>query len=256
MISVQIIGTGSAGNCAVVNHDFMVDLGVSRSLVEHNAENLDALRHISAAFITHEHNDHANPSLVKCLYEIRPDVFKRQFFIPAQTYEKLAKANSFLNKAFEDYPLDNIINKDSEFDFRTRGGKWHVRCFHAPHGSAECVGFVFTSPEDETLFWATDIENLNFAGVGNAKYDAICCEGNWDTQALTEALKDPETAGHAESSLRHQSVEAFEKFVSEHAKANGKIIQLHNSNSFGRYSRYNNVYPGDVPDYSKPPLDI
>ena len=112
MITVQIIGTGSTGNCAVVNRDFMVDLGVSRSLVERNADNLDALRHISAAFITHEHADHANPSLVKCLYDVRPDVFKRQFFIPSQTYEKLTKANSFLGKAFEDYPLTNIINKE------------------------------------------------------------------------------------------------------------------------------------------------
>lgn len=238
MIDVSIIGTGSTGNMSEVNGDFAVDLGITKKALL-DSSHASCLKEISAAFITHEHFDHANPAMVKYLFEVRPDLFTRQLFMPQKTYEKLTSVNS---SVMGNFPTKNIINENSSFDFKTRHGKWRADCYCAPHGDAECVGFIFTSPQGEKLFWGTDLETTKRAPVDGVHFDAICLEGNWDEDKLYEALKNPDTAAHAESSLRHQSTQAFEKFCQEHAKAGTRLIQLHMSDAFGSYSKLNNVY--------------
>lgn len=243
--TVTIVGTGSTGNFAEVNGDILIDLGVQRSRVlafdNGSITGPDMLRHVSAALITHEHTDHANPSTVKLLYELRPDLFKRQLFMTDGTYRQLCGANSGLHSIMRhEFPTDHIITDGATLDLRTRGGIYHVETFSVPHGSVECLGFVITTPGGESIFWATDAEIVpKFEGH---TFDVICCEGNWDEFELEEALKHPDTVGHAQSSLRHMSVQDFDRFVRQHATPTTSVIQLHMSSAFGTYSHLNNVY--------------
>ena len=70
MFDVNIISTGSKGNCVIIDGHFMLDAGVTKKLVsnsEHNGEEFD-WNNLKRLFISHKHADHANlPLLRHCL---------------------------------------------------------------------------------------------------------------------------------------------------------------------------------------------
>lgn len=235
MTHVHVISTGSQGNLSEVNEDFFVDLGISKKTfcAEKNTSKL--MFKVSAAFITHEHKDHADPSMVRYLCEMRPDIARNQLFMPEKTFNLLSKQSKSLAELIK---YAHIIKAGDVVEFKTKNGVYAAEALEAPHGSAECLSFIFTSPQNETIAWATDTEKFNFP---NKRFDVLCIEGNWDETLLTAALANPETEAHALSSLRHSSVQSFEKFVRSHRKSNSTIIQLHMSSSFGVRSDLNNT---------------
>lgn len=55
----NIIGTGSSGNCIIVNDNIMLDCGLSYSKIK------KYLKNIKLIFISHRHTDHLNPTTIK-----------------------------------------------------------------------------------------------------------------------------------------------------------------------------------------------
>ena len=57
----NILGTGSSGNCIIVNDNIMLDCGLSYSKIK------KYLKNIKLIFISHRHTDHLNPTTIRQL---------------------------------------------------------------------------------------------------------------------------------------------------------------------------------------------
>ena len=63
----KIIGTGSSGNCFLINDDLMIDAGMSYSKIK------DKVRNVKYVLLTHIHGDHFNASTIrKLVVEVDP----------------------------------------------------------------------------------------------------------------------------------------------------------------------------------------
>ena len=63
---INIIGTGSSGNCVVIDNSIVIDCGLPIKKIGQTVINADAI------FITHRHSDHLNLSILHHLYRKAP----------------------------------------------------------------------------------------------------------------------------------------------------------------------------------------
>ena len=225
MVTVEVFGTGSEGNCALLGGDLLMDCGLPRGRVP-----VEAVRRASALLVTHEHGDHLNPATVRWMCgENR--AMSRQLFMNASTLAAFAARCPDAALASK---VRAVAAGDS-FEVRSRSGTWRALAFECPHGGVENVGFHIVAPDGTRVLWATDVQTMRHAPV-DALYDLICLEGNYDVARLDEALRDPSRCERAEQNRRHLSVQAFERFVSQHAAPGARVVQLHVSGEYGTAS--------------------
>ena len=150
-MSFRILGSGSAGNCAVLRTEqtrILIDAGFAqrklRQLLHDAGESLEK---IDAIFITHEHGDHVAGL----------DGLKK--FPHIQVFANAATARAAQAKI--DHPIAwKIFETGARFHFRDL----EIESFHVPHDAQEPVGFTFTSGHEADLFaprrrlaWLTDL---------------------------------------------------------------------------------------------------
>ena len=229
---VRIIGTGSSGNCSVIDGQFIIDLGVRKAQIPD-----ELMKQVSAVLVTHRHVDHLLVPTLKWVYDVRPDLVTRQLFMVRDAYEYLAeRCDERAAELAAKIPAANILDEHSEFSFRTRRGKYDVTCFECVH-DVQNVGFDITAPDGRRIVWATDTSSLEFAPDG--LFDIVCVEGNYDEVVLKAALDDPVLFTRSESNLRHLSVQDMETYARRHSKDGAIVVQLHMSHDFGIRSKMN-----------------
>lgn len=177
-MDLHILGSSSAGNCAVLRTGectVLIDAGFSgrriRALLQTVGLTLDD---IDAVFVTHEHSDHiaglrglsGHPGL--------------KFFANADT------ARTIQRKLIK--PLDwHTFATGSRFQFCDL----EVTSFSLPHDAADPVGFLFTAGEDtlfsprRTLAWCTDLGYMPRAVAETIRLaDCLVIESNHDIDLL------------------------------------------------------------------------
>lgn len=87
----EIIGTGSNGNCIVLNKYIMLDCGLSYSKVK------SYLQDIKVIFISHTHQDHLKKSTIKRIAYEYPNI---KFITCEQNAKALADLNVHLNNIY------------------------------------------------------------------------------------------------------------------------------------------------------------
>lgn len=150
----KILGSGSAGNCAVLCTDetrVLIDAGFTRrklhQLLHEAGEHLER---IDAVFLTHEHGDHAaGIDGLKAFPHIR--VFANAATARA-VQSRLRHAVSW-----------QIFETGSRFRFKDL----EIESFHVPHDAQEPVGFTFAHGLEADLFsprrsiaWLTDLGHV------------------------------------------------------------------------------------------------
>ncbi|EIP96567.1 metal-dependent hydrolase, beta-lactamase superfamily I [Opitutaceae bacterium TAV1] len=127
----QILGSGSAGNCALLLTDharILVDAGFSARRLNQLIREAGAdLSQIDAVFITHEHSDHVAGI----------EGLKR--YPNIELFANAGTARAVQNK-LEYRPRWRIFETGARFTFRDL----EIESFHIPHDAQEPVGYTFT----------------------------------------------------------------------------------------------------------------
>jgi phosphoribosyl 1,2-cyclic phosphodiesterase len=180
MLAVTILGSGSAGNCALVETPacrLLVDGGLSARQI---CSRLEAAGvepgAIDAILITHEHIDHAGGL----------DVFCRKFETPV--YCNALTADAIRRSSREEFRKDyRLFLTGTEFIV----GDITVQTFSVPHDAADPIGFVLHHGR-ASLGFCTDLgfatklvhERLRNAGT-------VVIETNHDEKLLQEDSRRP-----------------------------------------------------------------
>jgi hypothetical protein len=180
-LPINVIGTGSKGNCVVVNSKYMFDIGVTQKLIK------DYIYTIKYIFITHEHGDHIKPSTLLGFMKKNPIV---EVYMLSTVFAKHIshKFDSFRERI-------HIINVDDII-------KIEDDCFEVielRHG-VKCVGYQFNIG-NTNMCYATDTTTFeNLKGL----YHVMLVESNHSLHKLL--------AAQAEVEKNLGSIDYYEKY--------------------------------------------
>jgi phosphoribosyl 1,2-cyclic phosphodiesterase len=183
-----ILGSGSAGNCALLVTEgarVLVDAGFpARRLAALLAEAGESLDRIDAVFLTHEHSDH-----IAGIEGLRR-------YPQLKIFANAATARA-VDARISHRPAWQVFETGASFRFRDL----EVESFAVPHDAHEPVGFRFTSGQEGDLFsprrslaWLTDLGHAP-PEVRNRirECDVVVIEANHCPQMLKE---DPRRSWH------------------------------------------------------------
>lgn len=164
MIEVQVIASGSSGNCYRIksgSSQLLLEAGIPIKKIK-EAINWE-LGNIDGCLVTHEHMDHAKAA----------DDLRRggvELFMSRGTAEALL--------------LDNV--HEVEVDTLFSIGKWTIMPLRAEHDAAEPLAWLISDGEDKLLF-ATDTYYLNYKFTG---LTLIMLECNYSDEILKQRMLD------------------------------------------------------------------
>lgn len=135
VLSLTVLGSGSAGNCSLIATDqcrLLVDAGFSARQIAQRLETIGVRpQTLDAILITHEHSDHVAGL----------EIFCRRFGIPIYTNPLTAE---ILRRGFlADFSGWNLFQTGRAFAVKDI----EIQSFYVPHDAVEPSAFVFTEGE-------------------------------------------------------------------------------------------------------------
>lgn len=275
--NIEIVGTGSKGNCIIIDNDIVIDVGLPFTTLK------SKLLNASAILITHRHGDHLKLPNINQLLNERPWLVKYRLYTNKNVVDKIHETKNLVNTPISE---KNIIDENSQFIIKGKTQTYKVKTFALVHDVPN-QGFIIENEKGETLIYATDTETMEYAP--NEKFDYILVEGNYDEDKINDDLdfelnflnifkqyvdegklsedydnlSDDEILDliatdmsetiteiqnkvfsmidRANRNSRHLSVQKFENFCRKHSKPDTIIYQLHESEGFGLRSDLSEV---------------
>ena len=174
MVHLCALGSGSSGNALVLSageESILIDAGFSRKELLRRMELTGiAPENISAALLTHEHDDHVKGCRVFC------DQMDIPLCTTALTARFLRPKNKLPRKVYEFEPGEN-------FEI----GSFRIQPFAVQHDAVNPVGFVIHH-ENIKIGIATDLGDLNTLAMQHlSNCDALVLESNYDAQMLRDS---------------------------------------------------------------------
>jgi phosphoribosyl 1,2-cyclic phosphodiesterase len=179
MLHLTILGSGSAGNCALLETPrcrLLVDGGLSTRQIKVRLQQcgVNPLE-IDGILLTHEHSDHAG-----CL-EVWSKEFATPIYCNALTAEALGKGRSESKRDWR------IFTTGSEFTI----GDLSIQNFAVPHDAVDPVGFVFQH-EDDALGYLTDLGVATRLACERIRHvSTLVIETNHDEKLLQDDIRRP-----------------------------------------------------------------
>ena len=171
----EILQTGSDGNCTIIDDQIAIDMGVTQKVIEPYIDRL------SLVLLTHEHGDHFRPATVRAIARNRPTVSWAcgEWMVP------------LLLKAGVRATSIHIMEM----------GVWNI--YGPPVGMAVCAfethhnvrncGWKLWRSEEDTLFYATDLGDLD--GIEAKNYQTYLLEANHSTAEIEAAVRAAQQTG-------------------------------------------------------------
>jgi len=181
-----ILGSGSAGNCALLQTEgarVLVDAGFSvRKLGELLAGVGESLDRIDAVFLTHEHGDHAT------------GIEGLKKFPHLRVFANMGTSRA-VQAGLDHQPDWQIFETGSRFRFRDL----EIESFAVPHDAADPVGFLFHTGHDGDLFaprrslaWLTDLGHApQHVHERIREADVLVVEANYCPEMLKADARRP-----------------------------------------------------------------
>jgi hypothetical protein len=211
---VNIIASGSAGNCEIYNKNIAVDMGVTFSKIK------PYLFDLQIVLLSHRHFDHLHLTTIKILSEERPTL-------------RFAAGEHFRSE------LIGIKNVDF-----CEVGKWYdygnfkispVKLYHDVPNFGWRIFIKQPNGEYYKIFRATDSAHLD--GIEAKGYDCYCIEHNYNEDTIHDQIRAKQERGefsHQIGSINsHLSEQQARSFIFANAdpKKKTKIYRLHESNN-------------------------
>lgn len=187
-MKVQVIASGSTGNCTLLDGNILLDAGISFKPLQKAL----GYKMPSYALITHEHGDHANLTAVKELILRGVDVY-----MTAGTMAAL--------KLQPTYNLHIICDGEKVGEYTYTFAPFEVK-----HDAAEPAGFIVVRG-DEKVLYLTD--TVNIPVVGN--FTRIIIEANFFEKVLE--VSDIDEKQRSRILANHLSIEKLAAWF-EHLK--------------------------------------
>lgn len=173
---INIVHTGSKGNCVIIDKKIMIDVGRSYRELEPLLSDMEVI------FVTHRHGDHLNPAVINQMTKKMPWKVTGNLYMNEDVLEKVKSHKNLTNLIF---PSNHIIDSNTILDLIIDNKKYNFRTFNLYHDVPN-QGFVITNELGEKLIYATDTSSLQDAP--NEKYDYILIEGNYDEDKLADNM--------------------------------------------------------------------
>ncbi len=173
---INIVHTGSKGNCVIIDQKIMIDVGRSYRELEPLLSDMEVI------FVTHRHGDHLNPAVINQMTKKMPWKVNGNLYMNEDVLEKVKSHKNLTNLIF---PNNHIIDSNTVLDLVIDDKKYNFRTFNLYHDVPN-QGFVITNELGEKLIYATDTSSLQDAP--NEKYDYILIEGNYDEDKLADDM--------------------------------------------------------------------
>ena len=173
---INIVHTGSKGNCVIIDNKIMIDVGRSYRELEPLLSDMEVI------FVTHRHGDHLNPAVINQMTKKMPWKVNGNLYMNEDVLEKVKSHKNLTNLIF---PSNHIIDSNTVLDLVIDDKKYNFRTFNLYHDVPN-QGFVITNELGEKLIYATDTSSLQDAP--NEKYDYILIEGNYDEDKLADDM--------------------------------------------------------------------
>ena len=210
-LDYKILSSGSIGN-AVRIRNIMIDCGIAFNKMK------EELYRCQYLLITHDHQDHVKPAVLKQITEQFPNI---EIF---STY-KVARMNDAVTAINTDYLPILLPNASCRM--------WAVPMQH----NTICFAYVLRF-DDLDLVYATDLKRTDeleeFTEKEGLRYDYTFLEANYD-QAKLRLLGDTwhgQYNAYVDSSERHLAKDDSLRFYVKHKKEGGEYIELHKSTRF------------------------
>ena len=258
---VNVIATGSSGNCLVVDHHIMIDCGIPKKKVLASHFNMDDLKLL---LITHRHGDHANLPFIRYCLQNNIHMYLPQAVVSMLQHE--GKIN--IHDVKHLITLNETLKPDHiAFD----GFDYDIMLHPTDHYDITNFAFEINRSDGKNLLYATDLRSIDateqakgLADLG--KFDTLILEGNydenwlrlyinqtlkgldptWETERLTDDTLNKwirtnrHQIPHAFSSslfravqnMRHLSKQQARLYARNHLKTNGRYYEVHRSSQF------------------------
>ena len=182
-VKVTVLGSGSAGNCTLVQSDrttVLVDAGLSGRQITQRLESVgcDPLS-VQAILLTHEHSDHTRGLTALCKQRPIP------IFANRLTAEAIASDP-------ENKPKTHISWRLFSTGHLFEVGDFAVESFSVPHDAYDPVGFSIRTADGIRVGVLTDLGHVTKLVVERTReMDILVLESNHDTKLLQEDTVRP-----------------------------------------------------------------
>lgn len=255
---VQILATGSGGNCVLVDDRIMIDAGISRKLFLSFGIAPETIRLLA---ITHKHGDHMNLPLVRFLLEKGVPAL-----LPKTAVAEIVKEGKLdINPLIASGQVTPI-----ESERPVRAGD--IKLTPYPEEHHDLVNYAFVLEKNgEQLLYSTDLDTVEPTSMGVGllhlgMFDVILLEGNYDEPYLRKYIEymvsmvpgaeDPTARNDADleawvkanyrslpeevarnafraiQNHRHLSKQQARAYVATHLKPGGIYYEMHRSSQF------------------------
>lgn len=257
---VNILSTGSQGNCIIIDNIIMLDAGITKSRVESEFHiNIEKLEMV---FVSHKHSDHKSIPLIKYMIESGTAVH-----IPLAVKEELYE------KGMIDIDNKKNIHLHSNTQFSYNFQDIDYTFTLIPQKHHDIINYAIVIEKGgERLLYVTDLDTVNPTDVSPGlthlgKFDVIIMEGNYDELWLREYITDsieaivgeddPENLMNdeelgrwvsrhykelpkdmasnlyrAKQNMRHLSKQQARAYVSNHLRKDGRYYEVHRSSMY------------------------
>lgn len=190
-MKINFLGTGSKGNCAILNNGkskIMIDCGLKFEDITLN-ESFGSFSNFECLLITHEHRDHS------------------------------LSQNKF-NNCITVMDTNKEQGKIYDFDF------WRIMPFEVKH-DVKCFGYLIKDKTtNKNILWATDFSNMPI--IKNTHIDIACIECNYDNETIFDKnLNNEIINSHFEN---HNSLENLVSYLEKLENKPNTLVMLHKSN--------------------------
>ena len=210
MFRIEIFGTGSSGNCALVSDgktNILVDCGVRLENVKESVMIAD----IAAVLLSHSHGDHTK--------HLKPLTgrYAQNIYATEGTFRALGK--EYVPSAYR-----NIVRYCEPFTIDSL----RIMPFPLSHDAAEPCGYYIKNEIGETLVFASDTGTMEHLEL---EADGYVIEANYDEVEIERRLESGEMPyeglhGRLTSEFGHLSVQQAAAWLKKNAKKDSHIILL------------------------------